>query len=98
MKDDQQESRDEAAQNEIEKQFADATGGLRMPPAPKSKVVPKFDFDAMSSGDGSSEGKLSPNEDPVAPQQAKTRGAFGFGMMMSDDEQDEPEPQLRLPA
>jgi len=30
-----------------------------MPPAPKSKIVPKFDFDALSSNEGSSEAKDS---------------------------------------
>jgi len=63
--------------NLIAKRFEEATGGLKIPPAPKSKVVPKFDFDDCSGADDSEE-EIKPKQKP---------GAFDFGMGLSDDEE-----------
>jgi hypothetical protein len=50
-----------------------------MPPAPKSKVVPKFAFGDMSNSDAEEEHEPKRN-----PKGAK--GGFDFGMMNDDSE------------
>mgnify|MGYP006893259935 CR=1 FL=1 len=88
MEDDEKKSTNyDAANNEIEKQFVVATGGLRMPPAPKSKVAPKFDFDDISSENGSAK------EEVAKPAAAK--GGFDFGLM--SDEEEEEQIEFKLP-
>ena len=52
-----------------------------MPPAPKSKVVPKFAFGDMSDSDA--------EEQPEEKRNLKaTKGGFDFGMMDDDSEND----------
>jgi hypothetical protein len=69
----------------LAKRFEEATGGLKIPTAPKSKVVPKFDFDDGSDSENSQEEIKLPR---------KVGGAFNFGLDMSDDDS----PALVLPT
>lgn len=53
-----------------------------MPPAPKSKVVPKFEFDQMSDNSHNSDGAMH------MPPPAK-KGGFDFGLDNENSDNDE---------